>query len=288
MDTAAAWACAEIKPITDVEFHRFQALIHQEAGIFLSEMKRPLLVGRLARRMRELGVKSFGKYYQQISKTGEGELRILLNCVSTNETHFFREPAHFEYLRSTVIPAWASSPVTGRRHLRIWSAACSTGEEAYSIAMTAMDMLGNSPEFSFEVFASDISTKVLERAEAGLYPLRHSHRISPQYLKAFMLKGRGDCSEWMKVSPEIAHKVHFERVNLVGDLAGVFGPFDIIFCRNVLIYFQPETKRKVLSNLLSKLRPGGHLFLGHAETMHGVPVRTTACPVANVYVCSPE
>jgi chemotaxis protein methyltransferase CheR len=282
----ASWTFPEIKPITDVEFCRFQAFIKNEAGIFLSEVKRALLVGRLARRLRELGLTSFGRYYEYIRQRGDEEIRVLLNCVTTNETHFFREPAQFEYLRSVLIPSWVSASGSGPRHLRIWSAACSTGEEPYSIAMTVLDALQHLPDTSFDVFASDISTRVLDRAMAGIYPIQKADEIPLTFRKTYMLKGRGSNSDCMKVGPALTKKVTFNRVNLVGDLAEVPGSFDVIFCRNVLIYFQPETKTKVLCDLIAKLRPGGHLFLGHAETLHGVRSRT-ACPIPNVYIFSP-
>lgn len=283
---AAPWTFPEITPINDAEFRRFQTLIQREAGIFLSDVKRALLVGRLARRLRELGLTSFGKYYDYVSEVGEQEIKILLNCVSTNETHFFREPAQFEYLRNALLPAWIASAKSGSRHFRIWSAACSTGEEPYTIAMVLLDSLKQHPDLSFEVFASDISTKVLDRAAAGVYPIQKAHEIPDALLKSYMLKGRGESADLMKVGPELTRAVSFTRANLVGDLAEVPGTFDVIFCRNVLIYFQLETKQKVLNSLTARLRPGGHLFLGHAETMHGAAVRTK-CPIPNVYICSP-
>jgi chemotaxis protein methyltransferase CheR len=281
---AISWAFAEIKPITDSEFRRFQALIDREAGIFISEGKRALLVGRLSRRLRELGCSSFREYYDYICEVGENELRTLLNCVSTNETQFFREPGHFDYLRNTIIPEWMSSNSGEGRTLRVWSAACATGEEAYSIAMTVLDAFGGSTDFAFEVFASDISTKALSRAEAGLYAIEKAEQIPIEYRKAYMLKGRRTSAEWMKVDPEVARHVAFRRVNLNSDLEEVTGPFDVVFCRNVLIYFRPETKQKVLCGITSKLHPGGYLFLGHAETLHGFSVQTK-CPLPNVYKC---
>src|SRR5579884_3877829 len=196
MSAAVGWAFPEIKPIKDAEFRRFQALIDREAGIFISEAKRPLLVGRLVRRLRELGLTSFGRYYDHVMQHGDDELRVLLNCISTNETHFFREPTHFAYLRNVVIPSWVRNGAASRR-LRIWSAACSTGHEPYSIAMTVFDAFGDSSEFSFEIVASDISTQVLATARDGVYPIEREDEIPPDYRKAFMLKGRGQSAASM-------------------------------------------------------------------------------------------
>ncbi|HET8539321.1 MAG TPA: protein-glutamate O-methyltransferase CheR [Anaeromyxobacter sp.] len=254
-------------PVSDEEFARYQALINREAGIWLAPVKKALLVGRLARRLRELGLTSYGAYYARVEADEVERIR-MLDAICTNETHFFREPRHFEFLAERVYPAWRAEADDGRRprRVRAWSAACSTGEEPYTLAMS---LLGAFPSgWELEVVASDLSTKVLDRASAGLWPIEKAKEIPEAHLKAFMLKGYGAQEGLMKAGPEIRGIVRFSRVNLVGD-AWPGGPFDLVFCRNVLIYFDRATKIRVVERLVERLDARGFLFLGHAESLGG-------------------
>jgi len=266
--------------ISDRAFALFQALIQREAGIYLAPAKKALLVGRLAKRLRALGLSSFEEYYRRIVDEEDLEERTeMLDCISTNETHFFREPRQFEFLERQVIPAWKQR---GLRTLRIWSAGCSTGEEAFSLAMLLRHHFPPGGGRQIEILGTDISTRVLARAEAAIFPIDRADEIPISYRRAFMLRGTGPQEGRMKAAPEIREMVRFERVNLNEERYPVRGPFDLIFCRNVLIYFQSETKLKVIHRLLDLLAPEGLLFLGHAESLNAVTDRVTTV-VPTVY-----
>jgi chemotaxis protein methyltransferase CheR len=254
--------------VSDRDFTRFQRLIHDEAGIWLAPVKKALLVGRLARRLRDLGLETYGEYYERVV-ADEAERIRMLDCICTNETHFFREPRHFEFLTGRVFPAWRDEADAGRRarRVRVWSAACSTGEEPYTLAMV---LLASFPSgWELDVLASDLSTKVLDRAAAGVWPIEKAKEVPEQYLKAYMLRGYGTQEGLMKAGPEIRAIVRFARVNLVGEGWPSGPPFDLVFCRNVLIYFDRTGKVKVVERLLERLDPAGYLFLGHAESLGG-------------------
>jgi len=262
--------------VSDRDFLRFQALIHREAGIWLAPVKKALLVGRLARRLRELGLVSYGDYFERVVEDEAEKIR-MLDAICTNETHFFREPRHFDFLAERIFPAWRAEADAGRRprRIRVWSAACSTGEEPYTIAMMLLSAFPAGWEL--EVLASDLSTKVLDRAAAGVWPLEKSKEIPEEHLKAFMLRGYGAQEGLMKAGPEIRGIVRFARVNLVGDDWPAGPPFDLVFCRNVLIYFERQAKITVVERLVDRLAPQGYLFLGHAESLGGFT--TKARPV---------
>jgi chemotaxis protein methyltransferase CheR len=274
-----------IRSVSDREFTLFQALIHREAGIYLSPGKKSLLEGRLSRRVRMLGLNSFGAYYRRVVEGDRRELVHLLDCICTNETHFFREPQHFEFLEKHVFPEWmaqAASALRARR-IRVWSAACSTGEEPYSLAMVLYASFPPASGWEIEILATDLSTRALERARAGVWPLEKSREIPPRYLKPCMLRGTRSQAGKMKVSQETRSIVKFERLNLRDDAYPVAGLFDVIFCRNVLIYFDAELRLRVIQRLLNHLAPTGYLFLGHAETLNGLADRVRSV-IPTVYV----
>ena len=279
-------AIERIRPISEREFALFQGLILRESGIFLAPAKKALLVGRLSKRLRALGLSSFSEYYERIVGEDDREERVaMLDCVSTNETHFFREPRQFEFLERQVVPRWKTN---GPRTLRVWSAGCSTGEEPYSLAML---LLHHFPAYSgrqIEILATDISSRVLARAEAAVWPIDKASEIPISYRRAFMLRGTDSQEGRMKAAPEIRSLVRFERMNLNEERYPVRGPFHLIFCRNVLIYFQTETKLKVIHRLLDVLAPDGLLFLGHAESLNAVTDRvTTVVPTVYAHAKSP-
>ena len=260
------------RPITDKEFSLFQALIHREAGIHLAPAKKELLMGRLGRRLRELGLKAYGAYYEYVMEAGREELVRLLDAISTNETSFFREPRQFEFLTQRVFPEWKSSQA-GTRRIRVWSAGCATGEEPYSLAMILWDHLPPAAGWDIQIRATDLSTRALERARAGIWTLEKAEDIPPRYLKEFMLKGRGSQGRMMKAGPKLQSIIEFERLNLNAETYPAMGLFDLIFCRNVLMYFSAESRARVVERLLNHLVPAGYLFLGHAETLNGVTER---------------
>ncbi len=254
--------------LSRAEFELFQKLIHREAGIFLSESKRALLVGRLSRRLKDLGLASFAEYHRYVTERDPAEKVRMLDCVSTNETHFFREPQQFAFLEQHIIRDWWADKQR-RRRIRAWSAACSTGEEPYSLAMTLLSYFPPESGWEIEILASDLSTRVLDRARRGVWPLERAAEIPEPHLKRFMLRGTRSQEGKMKVGPELASLVHFERVNLNAETYPVTGRFDLVFCRNVLIYFDAAAKQRVIRQLVSHLEPDGYLFLGHAESVLG-------------------
>jgi chemotaxis protein methyltransferase CheR len=260
-----------IRPITSREFAAFQRLIQSEAGIFLSDVKKALLVGRLARRLRDLGLTTFEAYLHRVGVDQTERVR-MVDAICTNETRFFREPRQFDFLVGSLIPAWRAAAAAGRRprRVRAWSAACSTGEEPYSLAMALLDHLPPTAGWDIEIVASDLSTRALDRAQDALWSIEKSTQIPTHYLKQFMLRGVGPQSGQMKAGEAIRATVHFRKLNLVDDSCPLQGGFDLILCRNVLIYFKVETKARVLDLLLSRLDPSGHLFLGHAECATGL------------------
>jgi chemotaxis protein methyltransferase CheR len=262
-----------IEPLRERDFAAFQAFIYKEAGIYLSKVKEALLVGRLSRRVRELGLRSFAAYYERVIDPRYPDERVeLINSICTHETHFFREPRQFEYLETVVLPRWRAQAEAGERpkRIRAWSAGCSSGEEPFSIGMCLLAACPPSAGWSVEVLATDVSTRVLDRARQAVWPLERSRHIPSDYLKRFMLRGQGDHSDQMKAGPELRAVVTFSHLNLHDDAYRLPNTFDLVFCRNVLIYFDATSKEHVIQRLLSHMSPDGLLFLGHAETLTGV------------------
>ncbi len=265
-----------IRPVSDHEFALFQKLIYSKAGIHLAPAKKALLEARLTRRLRELGLHSFAAYYQKVLAVDDSEeLIILLNRIATNETHFFREPKQFEFLENHIIPAWQSQGhgANGTRSIRVWSAACSTGEEPYSIAMMLWERFAPGSGWDFEILATDLSTRVLAAAGAAVWPIAKASEIPDEYLKKYMLKGTGEQNGKMKAGAELRSTIRFERLNLNEGHYPVDGHFDLIFCRNVLIYFDSQSRAGAIARLIDHLAPNGYLFVGHAESLHSVTDR---------------
>ncbi|HYK01560.1 MAG TPA: protein-glutamate O-methyltransferase CheR [Thermoanaerobaculia bacterium] len=270
MSDIAAPVTPVLTPVlTDEEFALFQTLIYREAGIHLSPMKKALLVSRLGKRLRELGLRSFAAYHRIVREDRGGELVRMLDAICTNETHFFREPRQFAHIESTIVPAWRADAEAGRRakSIRVWSAACSTGEEPYSIAMLLAHCFADDPQWRIEILASDLSTRVLQQAREGVWPIQRAKHIPEHLLKAYMMRGRRTQEGLMKAKPGLRSLIDFARVNLNDPSPAVTGRFDLIFCRNVLIYFDDASKARVLDRLLAHLAPSGFIFLGHAESL---------------------
>jgi len=246
--------------LSDREFASFQGLIRQVAGISLAPSKKALVAGRLAKRLKHHGLDSYADYYRLLDAQRD-ERQVAVDLLTTNETYFFREPKHFEFLRDRVLPQHPAE-----RALRVWSAACSSGEEPYSVAMLLAEHLGGRP---WEIFASDISTRVLERARHGVYALDSVRGMTTELLHTHCLKGTGSQEGSFAVDPALRRRVSFAQINLNTTLPEL-GEFDVIFLRNVLIYFEPSTKREVVARLQAKLRRGGYLFVGHSESLNGL------------------
>jgi chemotaxis protein methyltransferase CheR len=276
------------KPIAPREFRRFQSWILAETGIHLAETKQALLVGRLWKRVKELGLPDYAAYLDLVEQGGDGEERVrLINAICTHETQFFREPRQFEHLEQVIIPRWRRLADEGRRSklVRVWSAACSSGEEPYSVAMSLLTHLPAAEGWKTEIIATDLSTHILDRARTGIYPMSRAETIPQSYLKRFMLKGRGEQAGKFAVGQELRDAVSFRQVNLHEGPFAQFGSFDLILCRNVLIYFTAEGRGKVLGALTAQLASGGHLYLGHAETLNGV-THTLRTVVPTVYAAA--
>ena len=262
---------AAIPELTKDEFQLFQGLIERESGIHLGARNRAMLVSRLWKRLRTLGLNSFSAYYRLV-KANPAEMVLMLDCICTNETHFFREPAAFDCLRQHVFPEWIAAADSNERTrtLRAWSAACSSGEEPYSLAMMLLVEFPADAGWKTEILGTDLSTKVLARASKGVWPSSKLSGVPVEYQRQFLLKGFGPDHGKIKATDELRKVVRFQRLNLIQQQYEVFGPFDLIFCRNVIIYFQWETKLKVIDRLGRYLAPNGYLFLGHAESLHGM------------------
>lgn len=253
--------------LSEREFATIATLAREEFGLELGKGKELLVASRLGKVMRQLGFSVFRDYYQHVQADRTGEALVqLIDVLTTNHTSFFREEAHFEFLKTKVFVEYK-----GSAPLRVWSAASSTGEEPYSIALTAREHLGSSS--LPRILATDISTRVLETARKGMYPADRFQAGRapglPAWMRKHLLRGEGRWEGWYCMRPEIRAMVEFRRLNLIEPLPDV-GRFDVIFCRNVMIYFSRETQEDVVRRLSECLEPGGYLFVGHSESLTGV------------------
>ncbi|MCD0494566.1 protein-glutamate O-methyltransferase CheR [Chromobacterium violaceum] len=249
--------------LNDAEFARFRQFILSEAGIDLPASKRSLVQSRLSKRLRHLGLDSYSAYWKLLSDPmGHAERQRAVNLLSTNETYFFREPQHFHWLEQQAQALQKQRP----GGVRVWSAASSTGEEPYTIAMVLAQSLGLAG--NWKVCATDINTKVLAVAKRGVYPLDRVRRTPPLLWQKYFLRGHDEYQGMVKVAPELARRVEFAKLNLLHCDRFQQRDFDIVFLRNVLIYFNEATKREVLSRVCTRMRDGGHLLIGHSESLH--------------------
>lgn len=268
--TTMAGLLDSIKPIsrdfayTEADFERITRLIYKQAGIALAASKRDMVYNRLSRRLRALGVDRFDAYLDRLEQNQrDPEWQHFINALTTNTTSFFREAHHFPVLADLLRQR------IGRHAPAIWCAAASTGEEPYSIAMTVADTLG--PQSSqVRIVASDLDTAVLDIAAAGVYPMDRVERLAPDVLRRHFLRGKGDQSGNVRIRPELQRMISFTQVNLLDERLPVQGPFDAIFCRNVLIYFDRATQAQVVRRFAPLLRPDGLLFIGHSESLFHV------------------
>ena len=251
--------------LTDRDFDTIRNIVSERTGIVLSDGKRDMVYGRLVRRLRALGLSGFGDYCELISRNDEGELSEFINAITTNLTAFFREKHHFEFLQKDLLPLLIKNKK--EKKLRIWSAGCSSGEEPYSIAMTVRE---NVPDnWDVKILATDLDTNMVNRASAGIYDEGRVSGIDKKRLRRWVRKGKGDNSGMIRMSDKLRDIITFKQLNLMNDWP-VKGPFDFIFCRNVVIYFNKDTQ-KILFNRYADLLPeGGHIFIGHSESMFNV------------------
>lgn len=247
--------------ISDQDFAKFQRFIFDAAGITMSSAKKALVSGRLAKRLHHHQLDSYADYFKLLSSgKAPAEVQAAVDLLTTNETYFFREPKHFELLRRLATDAKSRG-----QPLRVWSAASSSGEEVYSIAMVLEDILPG----QWELIGSDISTRVLERARCGHYPMERATHIPHAYLKRFCLRGTGDQAGTLLIERGLRQRVKFVQVNL-NEALPQMGNFDVIFLRNVMIYFNADTKRQVVARLVGALKPGGYFLIGHSESLNDI------------------
>lgn len=259
--TKEQFAVHAMPALTMPEFKKFQALIYKLAKISISDAKHTLVEGRLSKRIRYYQMASYDAYYELVNQPDQqAERQIMVDLLTTNETYFFREPKHFDFLKQKVLPAIKQRPV------KVWSAACSTGAEPYTLAMVLEDALGRG---NWEIFATDISSRVLATAKEGCYPLEATKNIPKHYLHKYCLKGVGDAEGTFRIDAPLRHSVKFAHLNLNGDWPDI-DSFHIIFLRNVMIYFDHDTKEKLVCKIVKKLLPHGHFFISHSETLHAI------------------
>lgn len=262
-------------PVADIrfdnkDFKKVFDLVHQLTGIHLHDGKRELVSARLSKRMRALGHKSLGEYlsYVEEEETQE-ELISMLDALSTNLTSFWRESDHFDFLAEHVLPDWIKrTEKTGCRRYRLWSAGCSTGEEPYGLGILFYHHLQKIKGLDLKILATDLSTKVLGIAQAGWYEAQRVQTIPAEYLKTYFSKKTEDRRIVYRISPEIRKLITFDRLNLMESWP-MTGPFDIIFCRNTMIYFTKQTQQHLINRFYDLLRSGGMLFVGHSESLAG-------------------
>lgn len=263
--------------ISEKDFLRLRDFIEQESGIKMPFTKKVMLEARLRKRLRALGYRSFEEYCDYLfSPEGmEHEHVPMIDVITTNKTDFFREPSHFDYLVQTVVPEMIRDSGAGvKKPFMIWSAGCSTGEEPYTLAMVMSGFRERYPGgvFDFVILATDISTAVLERARTGIYQERRLEFMPKPMKKKYLLRSKDRTKALVRIVPELRDKIGFRRINFLEEDFGFSEKVDIIFCRNVIIYFERPIQEKVLNSLCRWLVPGGYLFMGHSETLHGLHV----------------
>lgn len=251
------------------EFDFIRSLVYERSRISLSRDKRELVTARLGKRLRATNLTSVGEYCRLLKAPGqEAELANLIDAISTNHTFFFRENAHFDFLRQKVIPEMQGTAAKERRTcFNVWSAACSSGEEPYSIAMTLAECMPNSP---WRIEATDISHRILDRAKAGIYRDETVQRLTAQQLQAYFQRGFGPQDGNYRVKAALRNQITFRHLNLLEGEPPFHEQFHVIFCRNVMIYFDQPTQEELVARLARQLRPGGYLFVGHAESLTAV------------------
>lgn len=258
------------KNLADKDFKKLSQFITAECGIKVPPTKRTMLESRLQRRLRSLGMSDYKDYCEYLFslKGMEIEMPHLLDAVTTNTTHFFREPNHFDYLFNTVLPDWHAR-FGSRKEMVVWSAGCSSGEEPYTLSMVLSEFAEQNRGFSFVIVATDINNEVLEKAQTAIY---HEDRISgiPALLKRkYLLRSKDRRKKVVRIIPELRNRVRFRRLNFMGEF-GFREPLDIIFCRNVMIYFDRIVQEKLLQKFVSHLSPHGYIFIGHSESLAGM------------------
>ncbi len=259
--------------LEDADFKVLSKLIYEETRIVMGEHKKALVTSRLGKRLRILSIDSFSEYINFVqSKNGKEEFENFVNSVTTNKTDFFRENKHFEFMKSTFLPAWEEAYKRGEvQNLRVWSSACSSGEEPYSILITLYEYFGNNMDkYDIKVLATDIDTSVLEHAQNGVYRDDVVAPVPINLLKKYFLRGKGDNDSKYKVKDLLKKYVIFRQLNFKEDNYDIHTTFDLIFCRNVIIYFDKDFQKYLFTKLHSYMKDSAYIFIGHSETLFGV------------------
>jgi len=257
-------------PFTDKDFGYIRDLVAERTGIVLSDIKRDMVYSRVVRRIRKLDVNNFTEYCALLKSGDEQEMVEFTNAITTNLTSFFREPHHFEYLTKTLLPELKAKKKD--RKIRVWSAGCSSGEEPYSIAMTLRDFFPHSSDWDIKILATDLDTQMVDRASKGVYKEERVTGIDKKHLKKWVRRGKGAMEGNVKICNELRDMISFKQLNLMHDWP-VKGPFDFMFCRNVVIYFNKETQKELFDRYANLLVPDAGLFIGHSESLHNVTDR---------------
>ncbi len=258
--------------LSDAEFNELVKIIYDKTRIQMTSHKRALVTSRLSKRLRALKMDSFREYIDFVKNAKDEELTNFVNAVTTNKTDFFRENKHFEYMKSTFLPDWEKNFKAGKvKNLRIWSAACSTGEEPYTIQMTLHEYFGaNYDKYDIKVLASDIDTNVLAHGRAGIYKEESVEPIQENILRKYFLKGTGDKEGLYKVKDILKKNLFFRQLNFKDEDFDIHTQFDLIFCRNVIIYFDKEFQKELFNKFYRYLKEDSLVFIGHSETLFGV------------------
>jgi len=258
--------------LTDHDFQRLSAFVYKKAGINLHDGKKELLRARLSKYLRNTNFSSIKEFYEALLSDKTGEYTVpFLDCISTNLTYFFREAQHFDFLRETIIPSFLEkgSGPNGSTRLDIWSAGCSSGEEPYSIAITLLEGIPQRKKSSIHILATDISTRMLSEAARGIYPGEKLRAIPTDVKRRYFKRGRNKWEGYFKVKPVLQQIISFKRFNLMEPFPSSFS-FDVIFYRNVMIYFDKQVQEKVVNKFWRAIKPGGYLFIGHSESLTGI------------------
>jgi len=256
--------------MTERDFSHLSQYIHSQYGIKLPPTKKVMLESRLQKRLRALEMANFRKYidYALDSKDGHNELIHMMDLVTTNKTDFFREPGHFEYLVQNILPELSERFQSGiRKPLRVWSAGCSSGEEPYTLTMVLSEYKQKVEAYNFSILATDLSARVLEKGKSGVYDEEKVAPVPLAMKKKYLLKSKDRNKELVRISPRIRGLVTFKRLNFMDEHYGISDVMDIIFLRNVIIYFDKQTQNSIINRLCKHLRSGGYLFIGHSETL---------------------
>jgi chemotaxis protein methyltransferase CheR len=262
----------QIAPLNDADFTKLSNFIYVNYGIKLPLSKKIMLQSRLVSRLKINGIKSYADYTKYVlsGEASESEIVNMIDLVSTNKTDFYRESAHFDFMKDVILPDFLASE--SRQPMKIWSSASSSGEEAYTIAIVMSEFIENNRKIDFEILGTDISSRILEKAKMGIYPMDRVDVIPLTQKKKYLLRSKDQENPMVRIVPQLRAKTRFQRLNLMDPSYNVPKDFDIIFCRNVLIYFDRETQEKVINKLCMHLKPGGYFFLGHSESISGIDV----------------